>query len=123
MGHWDMLAARPGGPLSFRFLIQPLVAAAFGIREGIRDARAGESPYGWLLVTHSQRRGELVREGWSHVRNVFLAALAIDVIYEFIVFRRIYPGQTLIVATMLAVLPYMFIRGLTNRFARPWIRR
>lgn len=123
LGHWDMLAARPGGPLSFRILLQPLVAAALGVREGIRDARSGEPPYGWLLVTHSQHRGGLLRQGWLHVRTVFLAALAIDVVYELIVFRRLYPGQALIVATTLAVVPYIVIRGLANRLARPWIWR
>jgi hypothetical protein len=122
LGHWDMLAARPGGPLSFRILVQPLVAAAFGIREGVRDARASEPPYGWLLITHSQRRGELLRQGWSHVRKVFLAALIIDTVYELMVFHRIYPGQTVVVAIALAVLPYVLVRGLTNRLARPWIK-
>jgi hypothetical protein len=122
-GHWDMLSGRQTGPLSLRILIQPLVAAAFGIRAGYKDARARQAPYGWLLSTRAELRGRLLREGWLHVRNVFLAAVTIDVIYELLVFRRIYPLQTLIVATTLAVLPYILVRGLSNRLISPWLPR
>lgn len=123
LGHWDMLLGRRDGPLSFRILIQPLVAAMFGIREGVKDARAGHWPYGWLILTRARRRGALVREGWLHVRTVFLAALAIDLIYGYIVFRHVYPGQLLVVVTTLAVLPYVLCRGLSNRLLGSWVRR
>jgi len=123
LGHWEMLSSRHRGPLSLRILIQPLIAAAFGLRAGYRDARAGQAPFGWLFTTRPELRRGLLREGWSHVRNVFLTAVTVDVIYELIVFRWIYPGQALIVATTLAVLPYLLIRGLSNRLIRPWLSR
>lgn len=50
--HWDMLLGRSQGPLSARLIIQPLVAATLGIRAGLKDARAGQSPYGWLIVSN-----------------------------------------------------------------------
>ena len=37
---WENLVARPAGPLALRFLMQPLMAAIFGIRDGIKDAAA-----------------------------------------------------------------------------------
>jgi len=67
-------------------------------------------------------RRNLLRQGWKALARVFIAAITVDLIYEVIVFHRIYPGQSLIVATILALLPYPFIRGLVNRIARRWRR-
>jgi hypothetical protein len=81
----------------------------------MRDAREGRPAYGWALVTDALRRRALVREGWRELAKVFVAAVIIDLIYEIIVFHRIYPGQSLIVAAILALLPYPLIRGSVNR--------
>ena len=47
----------------------------------------------------------------------------IDLIYELIVFRWVYPGQAVIIATVLAMIPYLLIRGpvtrIVGRFSRP----
>jgi tryptophan-rich sensory protein len=48
--------------------------------------------------------------------GLFLVALLIDVIYEIIVFRWVSPVQALIVSIVLALPPYVLVRGLTNRF-------
>ena len=45
----------------------------------------------------------------------------IDIVYEVIELRWIYPGQTLIVAAVLAVPSYFLIRGVANRIARLWL--
>jgi hypothetical protein len=37
------------------------------------------------------------------------------VMYQLIALQGIRPGQTLIVATVLAIIPYLVVRGLTNR--------
>ena len=113
---WDMLMGRGSGPLGFRFIIQPLVATALDIRAGLKDARAGRPAYGWTVVTQAGTRRALLLEGWGDVGRLFLVAVGIDVIYEIIVFRWVYPGQALIVATVLALPPYFLIRGLMNRF-------
>jgi hypothetical protein len=42
--------------------------------------------------------------------------------HAIIVFKRIYPGETLIVAAALAVVPYVVVRGPANRIARLWLR-
>ena len=46
--------ARPGerasGPLSFRFILQPSMAAIAAIHDGVKDARAGRSPYFWTVA-------------------------------------------------------------------------
>jgi hypothetical protein len=44
---WDMLIGREHGPLAFRLVLQPKVAALLAIRAGVRDAKAGRPPHGW----------------------------------------------------------------------------
>jgi hypothetical protein len=118
---WDMLIGRDHGPLAFRIIIQPMVAAFLAIRAGLRDARAGRPAYGWTVTTDPAQRRELIREGWKDVGRLFIAAVIIDVIYEIYVFRWIYPGQALIVAATLALPSYFLIRGLADRIARHWL--
>ncbi len=35
---------------------------------------------------------------------------------------KVYPGETFVVAVVLAVIPYTIVRGPANRIARLWIR-
>ena len=115
---WQDLGDRIGGPLSFRLLLQPAVAAVLAVRAGLQDARAGRRAYFWSILTDPVHRREQVAEGWKAVAKVFLVALAIDVIYQLVVLRWIYPGETLLVAFLLACVPYLLIRGPVNRIAR-----
>lgn len=112
------LIGRVDGPFAFRMFIQPAVAAFLAVRAGLRDARAGRTPHLWAIMTDATNRRGLLRETWKELRNVFIAAVIIDVVYEIVVFRRVYPIQPFIVAVVLAVLPYLAIRGLVNRLAR-----
>jgi hypothetical protein len=116
---WADLIGRLHGPLTFRLILQPIAAAILAIRAGVKDAREGKPAYGWALITDAVRRHALLREGWKEVAKVFIAAVIIDLIYEIVVFHAIYPGQSLIVATLLALLPYPLLRGSVNRILRP----
>ncbi len=49
---------------------------------------------------------------------VFVLAIVFDGVYQFIVFRMFYPGEALTVAIVLAIVPYLQIRGLANYIAR-----
>jgi hypothetical protein len=115
---WSDLIGRVDGPFAFRLIIQPIVASILAARAGLKDAREGRPPHFWAIVTDPVRRRALLLETWKQVAKVFIAAVIIDVIYEIVVFRWIYPVQALIVATMLAVVPYLVIRGLVTRLAR-----
>ena len=46
-----------------------------------------------------------------------------DAIYQFIVLRRFYPGEALVTVFVLAVFPYLLIRGPVDRIARRRRRR
>jgi hypothetical protein len=88
------------------------------MRAGLKDAREGRPPYFWTLLTDSTQRVALLRDGWRAVARVFVLAIVMDVIYQLIVRRWIYPGETLIVAITLAVVPYLLLRGPINRLVR-----
>lgn len=118
--HVHHLLGRIEGPLSFRIIIQPVVAMVLAVRAGLKDAREGRPPHLWAILTDSVHRGQLLRESWKDVAKVFIAAFIIDLIYEIIALRRIYPLQSVIVATTLALIPYLIIRGPVNRIARYW---
>ena len=109
------LLGRVRGPMNFRLILQPLMAIAFALRDGRRDARAGRAPYFWSMFTNPEHRRELLRDGWKSVGKVFIAAVVFDVIYQLIVLRWVYPGEAIIVALILAALPYMLLRGAANR--------
>lgn len=114
---WENLGGRIGGPFTFRLILQPLVAAALAIRAGLLDARTGRPPYFWAILTNPVHRRDLLREGWKAVASVFAVAVVIDVVYQLIVFRWVYLGEVLIVAFLLACVPYLLIRGPANRIA------
>jgi hypothetical protein len=113
------LVARTTGPLHFRLVLQPAMAAFFAIRSGLADARDGRSPYFWALLTgdHATRVAEL-KSGWKSVSRVFMLAVVLDVVYQLYVLHFVYVPQAIAVAIILAILPYLFLRGLVTRLAR-----
>ena len=117
------LANRISGPLSLRLLLQPGVAAFLAVRAGMRHARERRPPYFQTLWTNRSQRGRLLREGLSDVAKVLGLAVALDAVYQLLVLHWIYPGEALIVALILAFVPYLLLRGVANRVARGRYRR
>jgi hypothetical protein len=115
---FENLIDRVSGPMKFRLILQPLMAIIFAIRSGLKDAREGRPAYFWALFTDSTHRRDMLRDGWKSVGRIFILAIIIDVIYQFIVFRWVYPVEALLVAAILAFIPYLLIRGPVNRIAR-----
>jgi hypothetical protein len=106
---------RVGGPMTFRIILQPLMASLLAFRAGWKDAQTGRPPYFWTILTDPGRRTDLLREGWKSVARVFVLAIVMDVIYQLIVLQWVYPLELILVAIMLAVVPYLLIRGPVNR--------
>lgn len=115
LGRWSRLLLRANGPLSFRFLIQPTVALFLGIRAGIRDARKGKPSYFWAVFTHQESRLELIKNGWKDVAQLFILAVVLDMLVQWIMFKWIYPGGALIVGFFLTIVTYLLVRGPANR--------
>jgi hypothetical protein len=114
----SQLVARVSGPLKFRLILQPAMACFFAIRAGLADAKARNPPYFWGLLSSPGPREYMIRNGWKDVGRIFLLALAMDVVYQVIVLHFVYPGEAIIVAVVLAIVPYLVLRGLVTRAAR-----
>jgi hypothetical protein len=114
----NMLIGRTIGPMKLRLILQPAMASIFAIRAGLKDAREGWPPYLWSVFTNPADRHDMFRHGWKDVRRVFIVAFALDVVYELFVFHWIFLGQALLVAFVLAIVPYAVIRGLVTRIVR-----
>jgi hypothetical protein len=113
----ENLVDRVSGPMKLRILLQPLMAAIFAIRSGLADAKLGKPPYFWSLLTHPDQRAEMLRDGWKSVGKVFCLAILLDVVYQLVALRWVYPGEVILVALLLAIVPYLILRGLTTRLA------
>ena len=93
------------------------MAAFFAIRSGLKDAKENRPPYFWAMFTNPESRVDMIRDGWKSVGRVFILGIIMDVIYQLIVFRWFYPVEALLVAVILAAIPYLLIRGPVNRIA------
>ena len=60
---WQNLLDRPGGPMTFRFVLQPIMATIAAMHDGVTDARTGRSPYLWTIFSNPEQRGARLREG------------------------------------------------------------
>ncbi len=111
----ENMAGRVSGPMRFRLVLQPATAVIFAIRSGLKDARAGKPPFFWTLATDPTARADLLKDGWKSVGRVFIFALAVDVVYQIMELRFVYPGEAVAVAFLLAIVPYLLLRGLVTR--------
>lgn len=114
----DNMLSRVSGPMHFRLLLQPVMATIFAVIAGLADAKAGKAPYFWGLATNPAHRADMLKDGWKDVGKVFMLAILLDVVYQYIVAKFVYPGEALIVAFLLAIVPYLLVRGLVTRIAR-----
>lgn len=114
----ENLVDRVSGPMKFRMLLQPIMAISFAVIAGLADARLGKPPYFWSLLTDPAHRADMLRDGWKSVGKVFMLAMVLDVVYQIVVARFVYPGEVVIVALLLAIVPYLLVRGLVTRIAR-----
>jgi hypothetical protein len=92
---------RPFEPMWFRFILQPTTALIVAVRDGVKDARTGCSPYCWTVLSNPHERVERLREGLNATVRIILLGLVMDVIYQLIVLKTLYPGENLIVASCL----------------------
>jgi hypothetical protein len=111
------MVGRVTGPMKFRLLFQPIMASAFAIAAGLKDAKAGKLPYFWGLFHDPGHRTEMLRSGWKSVGKVFVLAMVLDVVYQMVELHNVYPGEVIFVGFVLAIVPYVLLRGLVNRLA------
>ena len=118
---WQNLFDRPGGQMTFRFFLQPIMATVAALHDGLRDARSGRSPYFWAILTNPAERGGRLREGLISTARILLLGLCMDLIYQLLEFGTFYPSEAVIISILLAFVPYLLLRGPIARVAR-WRR-
>ncbi len=116
----NQIAARPGGPMSFRFILQPMMAAIAALHDARRDARLGRAPYLFTILRRPEERIARLREAANATARIVLLGLVMDAIYQVIVLQRFHPVEAVIVALMLALVPYVALRGVVLRVVRRW---
>ena len=119
LGFTEGLLIRLAGPMSFRLLMQPLMAIFFAIRDGRKDAHEGRALYFWALFSEPEHRCDMLRSGWKSVGKVFIIAIILDIVFQYIVFHGRHPAAEVIAGVItgvvLAIIPYVLLRGLVNR--------
>jgi hypothetical protein len=115
---WQDLVGRLTGPLTLRLIVQPIMASVLATIDGLRDSRQGGPPFFWAILTDPTHRHDLIRDGWRSIAKVFSVAVLLDGVYQFIELGWFYPTEALIVAFILAIVPYILVRGPVNRLVR-----
>lgn len=118
---WKNIFARIAGPMTFRFLLQPTMATIAALHDGIEDARHGRRPYFWTILHDPEKRAERLREGLVSTSRIILLGLGMDAIYQFRVLKTFYPGEAVLIAFLLAFLPYLLLRGAIARIASHYV--
>ena len=123
---WNQILARPGGPMTFRFILQPAMAVIAALRDGVSDARLERTPYFWGLVRGvrgPEGRSGRLWEGIVATARILILGVVMDTIYQWLVFKTFYPAEAALIALLLAFLPYLLLRGPITRIARHWVAR
>lgn len=110
--------SRMEGPFSFRMIVQPLMAVIFAVIDGLKDAKQGKPAYFWALFASTEHRRALLKSGWKHVGKIFILAIILDFVYQLKVHQPLNVGGVILAALILAVLPYLVLRGPVNRIAK-----
>jgi len=118
---WADIADRLHGPMTFRFYLQPAMALLAATPDGIRDARAGHKAFFWSALWDSTATTGRLKEGIASVARVILLGLSMDVIYQLKVLDQFYPVEAVMMAILLAVLPYFIFRWIIEHVARWWL--
>jgi hypothetical protein len=99
-------------------VLQPIVATVIAVRAGLKDAREGQPAFFWTVLTNPAERQRLLHSGWKDIVKIFVVAVVLDAVYQVVEFRAFYAVQALIVAIVLAIVPYVLLRGPVTRLKR-----
>lgn len=117
---WHQLLARPDEPMSFRFILQPSMAAIAAIHDGVRDEQAGRRFDVRTLAITSRHRATALRQALIATARIVFLGIVMDLIYQVLVLKTLYPAEAPIIAVLLGLVPYLVIRGPATIIARRW---
>jgi len=119
---------RTEGPMSLRFVLQPTMSLIFAVKAAIKDAKNNTVPFLWRFASSKDQKQEIAKEGWKDFGKIFIIGTILDIIYQLVVIfglktqDKFYPLESLIVAFILAIVPYLLFRGPLNRVIRLFIK-
>jgi hypothetical protein len=105
------------GPMHVRFIVQPVMAIILGIRDGLRDAREGRTPFLQDLCTRPEGRAGKLKETLVRLLIPLIVAIMLDAVVQYMLFERVRVLGAIVVGTLIMGLPYSIARGITNRIA------
>jgi len=111
----DKVAARITGPMSFRFILQPLAALIIGFKAGRLDAKAGTPPFVMDIIFKPEDRKAAIGKAFHSLLTSFVIAVIIDAIVQYLIFHHINPLGALLIGFLMITIPYTLARGITNR--------
>jgi hypothetical protein len=120
---WSNIFERAGGPMTFRFVLQPAMAFLAALHDGINDARHGHKAFFWSVHGDPTVKAGRLREGLTSVARVILLGISMDVIYQFKELDQFYPAEAVMMALLLAVIPYFIFRWIVEQVAHWWLAR
>jgi hypothetical protein len=120
---WQDVIDRSHGPMTFRFFLQPTMATIAALHDGISDARSGRRPYLHTIIHDPVKRGQRLGEGLFSISRIILLGFAMDTIYQWRVLDTFYPAEAVVITLILAVIPYVILRGPIDRISSWWMLR
>ena len=76
----------------------------------------------WGAISNPAYRREFLHQGWKDIDQVVILSVTLDAIYQLIVHRGVYLGELVVVAIVLAIIPYVLVRGPVNRVGKRFVR-
>jgi hypothetical protein len=111
----DRLLARLSGPMKFRFILQPLMAIALGVRDGRLDAKGGTSQFVIDVLLGSDGRGRLMIAALKRLAMPVALGTVLDAVAQYQMFVHVRMIGALLVGLGVIGIPYVLTRGITNR--------
>jgi hypothetical protein len=109
------IIARIGGPMTLRFVFQPLVGLLLGARDGMMDAKAGESPFIFALIIDKENRKAKLASLFKSLSKNIIISIVLDMIAQYIIFNQVRVSGAIIIAVIILIVPYSVARAITNR--------
>lgn len=97
------------------------MASLVAARDGYRDAKSGDSAFMQVMVSDRALRKVRVNKALVATSKIILLSVIMDTVFQILVLKAFYPFEIVIVTLLLALLPYVILRGPFRRIAGWWL--
>jgi hypothetical protein len=110
-----------GGPGHFRFMVQPAVAIALGLIDGLDDYRRGLPPYLWALLRDRPPRASELTALLRRLAVPLTIGIGLSAVSQLIIRGSVIWAAAVGFGVLFIAAPYVVARALVNRLVR-WRR-